>query len=347
MKWDQTNYGAHTEKAIAGPTSTWYFAEGSQGFFLTYLLLTNPNTHVLNATVRFLRESGGPVTQSYTLPALSRRTIDCGSIPSLVNTSFGIEVTFDAPGAAERAMYFGVPPDRLFKAGHESAGVIAPATDWFLAEGATGAYFDTFVLVANPNSSAANLTFTYVTETGATVTRNRTLAANTRLTVNLEEEGATLANAAVATRVQSSVPVVVERAQYWPTSSAQWLEAHNAFGVTVPTTLWYLAEGLTGRSEAANSYILLANNNGTPASVSIDFIRETENPITRTFTVPANARLSIGVGTGTTVPEIHDERFGASITSSVPIVVERAMYWNANGEFWSAGTDATGTPVLP
>ena len=41
-----------------------------------------------------------------------------------VNRSFGIEVTFlDAPGAAERAMYFGLPPDRLFKAGHESAGV--------------------------------------------------------------------------------------------------------------------------------------------------------------------------------------------------------------------------------
>jgi glucose/arabinose dehydrogenase len=348
MTWDETRYGAHTERAIAGPTSRWYFAEGSQGFFLTYLLMTNPNDAPMNATVRFLRESGTPVVQNYTLAPLSRRTVYCGDIPALVNTSFGIEVTFDAPGAAERAMYFGVPPDRLFKAGHESAGVTWLATDWFLAEGATGGYFDTFVLIANPSASTANLTITYVTETGATVTRTKTLAANARLSINIETEGdPALANAAVATRVQSNVPVVVERAQYWPFTPAQWLEAHNAFGVTTPTTLWYLSEGLTGRYEAANSYILLANNTNGPAAVTIDFIREVETPVTKQFTVPANSRLSIGVGPGNAVPELHDERFGAVITSSVPIVVERAMYWNANGEFWSAGTDATGTPVLP
>ena len=41
-------------------------------------------------------------------------------------------------------------PGQGFAAGHESAGVTAPATQWFLAEGATGAFFDLFVLVANP-----------------------------------------------------------------------------------------------------------------------------------------------------------------------------------------------------
>ena len=176
MKWDQSNYGAHTEKAITGPASNWFFAEGSQGFFLTYVLLTNPSTSQNRASVRFLRESGGPIVQEFTLAPLSRRTVDCGAIAALVNTSFGIEVTFlDAPGAAERAMYFGLPPDRLFKAGHESAGVTAPSTEWFLAEGATGRFFETFVLIANPNASAANVTLTYVTETGAMVTRNKTV----------------------------------------------------------------------------------------------------------------------------------------------------------------------------
>ena len=37
---------------------------------------------------------------------------------------------------------------RVFDAGHVSAGVPAPGTRWFLAEGATGDYFDLFVLVA-------------------------------------------------------------------------------------------------------------------------------------------------------------------------------------------------------
>ena len=35
--------------------------------------------------------------------------------------------------------------------------------------------------------------------------------------------------------------------------------------------------------------------------------------------------------------------FGTVITSDNPIVVERAMYWNAAGQFWSAGTNATAT----
>ena len=47
------------------------------------------------------------------------------------------------------------------------------------------------------------------------------------------------------------------------------------------------------------------------------------------------------------MPELREEKFGAVITSSQPIVVERALYWNANGEFWSAGTDATATALLP
>jgi hypothetical protein len=349
MRWDQSNYGAHTEKAIAGPASNWFFAEGSQGFFLTYVLLTNPSPLANRAQVRFLRENGGPVTQEFALAPLARRTIDCGTIAALINSSFGIEVTFlDAPGAAERAMYFGLPPDRLFKAGHESAGVTAPATEWFLAEGATGSFFETFVLVANPNSAAADLTINYVTETGQTVMRTRSVPANGRVSINIEAEGSTvLNNAAVATRVTSTIPVVVERAQYWPNAPSQWYESHNAFGVTSAGTAWGLAEGQTGRFEAANSYLLLANNTNNAATVTIDFIREVDVPVTRTFTVPANSRLSVGVGPGATVPQLSEERFGAVITSTVPIAVERAMYWNANTEFWSAGTNATGTPLLP
>ncbi len=46
-------------------------------------------------------------------------------------------------------MYFGVDP--LWKGGHESAGVTAPSTTWFLAEGATGPFFETFILLANPH----------------------------------------------------------------------------------------------------------------------------------------------------------------------------------------------------
>ena len=48
-------------------------------------------------------------------------------------------------------MYFGTT--RLFEGGHESAGVTDAAHEWFLAEGATGPFFETFVLVGNPSAT--------------------------------------------------------------------------------------------------------------------------------------------------------------------------------------------------
>ena len=50
-------------------------------------------------------------------------------------------------------MYATVPGQPAFAAGHGGAGVTSTALKWFLAEGATGSFFDLYVLVANPNAS--------------------------------------------------------------------------------------------------------------------------------------------------------------------------------------------------
>ena len=51
----------------------------------------------------------------------------------------------------------------------------------------------------------------------------------------------------------------------------------------------------------------------------------------------------MSVGPGTTVPELANEHFGAVVTSDQPIAVEHALYWDANGVTWAAGTNATAT----
>jgi hypothetical protein len=350
MRWDQTGYGAHAEKALAGPANTWYFAEGSQGFFFTFVLLTNPSTVANRARLRFFIEGGAPFEETVTVAPLSRFTFDPGGFAPLRNQSFGIEVTFlDQPGAAERAMYFGTPPDVLWKAGHESAGVNAPATEWFLAEGATGPYFETFILAANPSpTQTATVTLTYLTSEGQTFTSQKTIPPSGRVTVNLEAENfPELANAAVATRVTSDVPIVVERAQYWPGPPGLWNEAHNSFGVNQAGAQWALAEGQAGLVDFAQTYILIANNNTASVSVSIEFIRETQRPVVKTYSVPANSRFNVPIGSfGTIVPELREERFGALVTSTGgPIVVERAVYYSRDGIIWGAGSNATATRV--
>jgi hypothetical protein len=45
------------------------------------------------------------------------------------------------------------------------------------------------------------------------------------------------------------------------------------------------------------------------------------------------------------VPELANEEFGTLITSTQPIVVERAMYSDVSGVVWAAGSNATGTKL--
>ena len=63
-------------------------------------------------------------------------------------------------------------------------------------------------------------------------------------------------------------------------------------------------------------------------------------PITRDVTVTANSRLTLSAGQfGVT----SGEQFGIVIdsTNGVPIVAERAMYWNGGGVWWGGGTNET------
>jgi hypothetical protein len=45
------------------------------------------------------------------------------------------------------------------------------------------------------------------------------------------------------------------------------------------------------------------------------------------------------------VDAIQNERFGAVITSDLPIAVERAIYGNVPGQIWGSGSNATATQL--
>jgi YVTN family beta-propeller protein/autotransporter-associated beta strand protein len=344
MRWDASGYGAHTEKATAGAAPVWYFAEGSQGFFSTFFLLANPQAAPNTAHVTWFREGEPALTRDYELIPGSRKTIDAGDDAELVNRSFGARVTFDLPGVAERAMYFGRDPQWV--GGHAAAGTTVPATSWFLAEGATGSYFTTFLLLANPNDKPADVTLTYFPASGEPVTKTDTIAAHQRMTRNIATEDPTLASAAVATRIASTLPIIAERSQYWGTPT--WIEAHNSAGVTSAHTRWGLAEGRVGGADDAQTYILLANANtdaDATATVTLTFLRADGTTIVKPFVVPPASRFNVSVtpGAGSMAPELINESFGVLIESTQPIVVERSVYSNANGVTWAAGTNATAT----
>ena len=184
--------------------------------------------------------------------------------------------------------------------------------------------------------------------------RTVTIAANARRTIDIEALdpiAPELANAAVATEVTATVPIVAERAQYWPGPPSSWNEAHDSFGVTAPRLRWGLADGRVGNPAglpAANyqTYILLANPGTADATVTLTFLRESGAPLVRAFTVRAGRRLNVAVGgPGSTVPDLANEMFGTAIESTQPIVVERSLYGDAGTQVFGLGTNATGTPL--
>jgi hypothetical protein len=170
--------------------------------------------------------------------------------------------------------------------------------------------------------------------------KTKLIPANGRVTVNIEQEDASLAVGAVATTVDAQLPIIVERSQYWPDPAPQWYEAHNSFGVTAAGTKWGLAEGRVGGDNHAQTFILLANPGFLDAEVQLTFLRETGTPVTKSVTVPASTRFTLPVG-APEVPGIANEQFGVLIESDQPIAVERALYWDADGIIWAAGSNAT------
>jgi autotransporter-associated beta strand protein len=343
MFWDKNRYAGHTGSAVDAPGPDWFFAEGSQGFFQTFVLVLNPNSTPTDVTFTFLRESDTPIVKTITVGATSRLTLDCGSIPAIVNRSFGIAVHATQPILAERSMYFGTTPTRLWSGGTESAGVQAASTHWFLAEGATGGFFTTYVLLSNPQDADAHVTLQYLLPDGQAVTRQKTLAAHTRLTTNIQaEDDVRLHDGAMSTVVTSDVPVIAERSMYWPGAAQPWGEGHNSFGVVEAGLTWGLAEGRTGGPLNYHTYILLANPQTTAANVTVTFLRESGEPLTKTFIVPPTSRFNIDSG-DPQLSTLHDENFGAliQVTNNVPIIVERSLYWDALGFRFSGGTNAT------
>jgi subtilisin-like proprotein convertase family protein len=346
MSWDSRGYGGSGGTAIS-PNTTWLFAEGSQGYFDTFLLLANDNDGDAHATVRFLLDGGGgSVDRAVTIAAHKRVTIYAADVAELANRNFGTAVNADVGITAERAMYFPHGVGRVFEGGHDSAGVNAARTRWFLAEGATGPFFECFILIGNPSMTEAHVRLRYLLASGEPIGKDVTVPALGRVTVNVEREDPRLANVAVSTDITSDVGIIVERSMYWPDISLGWREAHNSPGVAETALRWGVSDIRVGGPREYQTFILLANPGDAPAEVEVRLMRQGAAPLTRTYTLSPTSRTNVvpadfgaGVGAGTYSAEVQVLNFQG-------IVVEKAMYWNSGDEIWAAGTGVVAT-VLP
>jgi hypothetical protein len=332
---------ATTAKALAAPSRTWYLAEGNAGFFDTFILLVNPSTtDTATASLDFLTQDGHVEHIDRALGPSQRVTVYVNDeVPALLMQSFGTTIRADSPILVERAMYFrnGEP---MFVGGAASGAVPEGAPHWFLAEGQSGGFFSTYILVSNPNASPVDLDVRFLTAAGVAREDHLTLGATARLTLNLNDYPE-LTNSDVSTDISASAPIVAERTMYWPNNPGPWYGSHNSAGVTELAPRWGMAEGEVGGPTGAKTYVLLANPGTTSADVTLTFFRENGLPaLSMARSVPAGSRVTVdcgdaGMGDG--------ERFGVAVFSGQPIAVEHSLYWSTGGLFWSSGSNEQGT----
>lgn len=323
------------DAAAEGRELAWYLAEGSTAWgFSTYITIANPNPETVTASVTYMDPDGqsgkGDLAGRYiTLPPLSQTTVDPRW--DLGDTDFSTMVTCtDTPIAVDRTMMWNAGGAATGQ-GHNSIAVTAPSNDWYLPEGSSTWGFETWTLVQNPNATEANVELTYMTE-GAWKKARKTIPAYSRASYSMQDD---IGECDASIEVTSDVAVIAERSMY----RHQRREGSCSIGATTPAADYFLAEGTT--AWGFDTYVLVQNPNGTEASVSITYMTP-DGPVAQpAFVMPPSTRRTIRVND---VPGVSNTDLSTQVHADMPIVAERAMYWNGGSDQGEACHDSIGVP---
>lgn len=331
---------------VRGPKAKWYLAEGyTGGDFQTYVLVQNPSGSPADITYTFMLPGGKPpVTRTQQLPANSRTTLRLNDVPGLEasDVSTMVESTNGVEVVAERAMYFDYGG---FDGGHAAVGVDAPAPKWYLAEGFTGARFETYILLQNPAAAPVPVEATFMKESGETVTQTYLVPAMGRYTIHADTvPGLEDAGFSTTLTAADSSGIIAERAMYFDYSGAGLDDGHGGEGVTAPCEVWYFAEGYTGGR--FDTFVLVQNPAGEDAAVTFTFNLPNGASVERSCTVKAHSRFTLRVDD---VEGLADAEVSTTVrsTNGVEVVAERAMYFVYSDGYCSrdGGHDSVGTPA--
>jgi hypothetical protein len=328
-----------TFEPIPDPVTTaFYFAEGYTGAgFQEYLCLGQPADAPLDVTVTYMFKDGGTRTETYTVPAQSRLTIDVNGVVG-AGQEVSLECRAASPFIAERPMYFDYTgAGEHWTGGHDVVGASYPAQAWYFAEGYTGAGFDEYICVLNPTGEPAALTFRFQTqEVGEKVVGDRSVPAHSRGSFRVNDllEGGAYST---SLKLESSQPVVAERPMYFDYTGMgnhAWSGGHCVMGTPELATEYYFAEGTT--RSGFEEWLCIQNPGGTDINVHATYMLETGETVEKDHPVPGNKRSTVYVPEQ--VGEGHD--VSVRLTCASPFLAERPMYFDyagMGGWSWSGG----------
>ena len=314
----------HDSAGVPLPMKEWFLAEGSTAYgFKTWVLVQNPSPEPATVRITYLTPDGPVEKPEFTVAGNRRVTVLAND--DVPERDISVKVEASRAVVVERSMYW----DDM-RGGHNSVASPAPSRSWFLAEGSTLFGFDEWVTLGNPGDKAIEARVTYMTAGGAVAGPAVNLPAGSRRTVHVNDD---LKSAEVSVKVESDEPIVAERSMYWNKGTGR--AGHCALGVTQPSNTQYLAEGCT--ANGFEEWVLVQNPSATGA-VSVELTYMTpQGPVPGPrLNLAPSSRKSVRVNN-----DLPGSDVSVQVSSSNPVIVERAMYWDK----MEGGTDAAAIEI--
>ncbi len=273
---------------------------------------------------------------------------------NLNNGAYPATATYDMATGLGSYNAFALATNLVSLAQNQSGSRSAPASKtWYFAEGSVGGSFQEFLTLENANTSqSASVSITYLFQSRSSVTINHTVPASSRFTVNVNSDlnispSAQHQSISAIVQVTSGPAIVAERPMYFDFAGIK--SGTDVLGATAPGQSFYFSHADTRQSgRSYYSYITMLNPSSTQtATATITYYTgscgQNGQPACTQQVIPI---LPLHRGTG--APPVN-QQVSVGVTSNLPIVVERPMYFsdtipNAGG-LTTGAASVVGAPV--
>ena len=214
----------------------------------------------------------------------------------------------------------------------------------YLAESGTGAASRTRIAIANPGTRPATVVLTFLRTDGAAIRKTLRIDPHSRATVH-PELVAGLDAAEFSTTVESDEEVLVDRST---SKNGTDYVSHGETSVPAPSRSWFIADGAT--QAGLNLFYVIHNPGSTEATVFVRYLLAPPRaPLSKTYAVAAGSRYTVWVNaeaeTDPALAALASTDVSAVVTSTAPIIVERQIYLDRDGQSFAVGHGSPGIPA--
>lgn len=325
-------------------STTFSFADVPTGAGATsFITILNPARLSTQVTANYYAGSHRVGQQTVTVGANSRGTLAPNTIGLPAHVAAVVSAT--QPVLVERPSYF--MNVNAVSGAADIPGSTVASKSWFFAEGYAASNSQEYLTVANVGNTAAAVTITLKSRTGATQAYNMTVNPDSQLIWNVNGNnifnGATPEVSAAVTSAGANI--VVQREMYFQyhhtllrgTLQANCITDVMGLPASALKSAYSFAEGYT--NTGYNTWLTIQNTTNNAETIYVTLVNGYGKSLLQTVPVGANSRATLDItavvqagfnaGTNTTANAVS--MTVQTLNNGGIFVAERPEYWNTNG----------------